>query len=199
MKGQLDIEKVLGIIITTMVIMVIIPILNTIPSSISTATCDRYIREIEILKNQVKFLENKIANKEDEIKQLIYILSSFNVSLKERDMIIFNLTNQLNIADKKIKNLTEELNRTIAQLNYYKEREYIEEIHNYFYNISNYLAHIENRFFPIEVSMGLISFTLISVVIKVFHLDKIFVSILKQIKHKRRNGEKNKSKSDTCE
>ncbi|MEM4625379.1 MAG: hypothetical protein QXJ28_01255, partial [Candidatus Pacearchaeota archaeon] len=113
----------------------------------------------------------------------------------EKDMKILNLTLQLVETHKQIENLTNILNKTIDELNYYKEKKYVEEIRNYFYNISNYFTNIQNKFFPIEVSISLISITLSIVIFKLFHINQTFINIGKWIKSKLKKKEKNKNES----
>ena len=101
------------------------------------------------------------------------MILSINTTLGEKDGKIADLTGKLSKKSLKIKNLTDELD-------FYKEKQYIQEINNQYYDISNYFEKIENKFFPIEISISILSLALLSVIIKVFNLHLLIRRIFRR-------------------
>ena len=154
MKGQMDFD-IEGIIALILFLVLVVPILLVIVSQIQNIGCEKYINEINNLKSEIQQLKAQLEEKDSEIIRLNSLLSSLNKSLSEKDKLIVNLTAELNKTRKENEILKKEIN-------YYEERKYVTEIHNYFLNVSNQLTKIQNRFFMVELSIGLLSFSLLT-------------------------------------
>jgi len=75
---------------------------------------------------------------EDLIKEYEWNISYLIKAIDQMNKTIINLTSLINEKDYLIRNLTH-------QLDYYKEKKYVEEIRNYlYYNITNYFQKTEN-------------------------------------------------------
>jgi hypothetical protein len=103
---------------------------------------------------------------ENLIKEYEWNISYLFKAIDQMNKTIINLTSLINEKDYLIRNLT-------SQLDYYKEKKYVEEIRNYlYYNITNYFQNTENIINQLNqlkiefsiyaiISIGLISLSLI--------------------------------------
>ena len=155
MNGQIDLEELIKLIILLPVIFVLFSVLFHTVNQFQNIGCEKYINEINNLRSEIRQLKAQLNEKDYEITKLNSLLSPLNKSLDEKDKLIANLTAELN----KTKRENEILKK---EINYYEEKKYITEIHNYFMNVSNQLTRIENRFLMIEFSIGLLSFSLLT-------------------------------------
>lgn len=184
-KGQSEIQAIIGGILS--LFFVIIFISAIIPVFKSITGQDDLQNEINNLNNQNAQLRQEIDNKNIKVSQLRSLLESLNSTIEEKDDLIFNLSGQLTEKEKQIENLTNELKG-------YQEKEYLPLINNNYYNILNYVEKIENRFYIVNLSIGLISITLLGIVIKLFGLDislKLFFRKFKK-RNKEAKGEESK-------
>ena len=144
MNAQINLEKIIEGIIALIIFSIFLPILVHLASLAQQAGCEKYINEINNLKSELQQLKAQLEEKDSEIIRLYSLLSSLNKSLSEKDRLIANLTTELNKTRKENEILKK-------KINYYEERKYVTEIHNYFLNISNQLTKIQNQFFMVEL------------------------------------------------
>lgn len=170
-----DFQGIIGVIIA--IFFLIIFVSTMIPIFGSINGCDSKQKEINDLNGKIVELNQLSASKDIKISELQAIVTSNNKTLSEQDKEISNLTGRLKERELIIANLTN-------QLNYFTEKKYLQEISNNYYNISNYFERIENKFFPIEVSISLISITILGLIIKEFALLTWFKSLWKRFKNK---------------
>ena len=179
-KGQIEIQTIIGSIIS--IFFLIIFISAMIPVFQSLTGADDKQAEINKLTNENNALKQQVADKEVEISQLRALLESLNSTIGEKDTIISNLTGQITEKEKEIEDLSRELEG-------YKEKEYLPTINNNYYNILNYVERIENKFYTINLAIGLISLTLFGMVIKMFGMDVTLKLIWR--KFRKRDANKN--------
>jgi septal ring factor EnvC (AmiA/AmiB activator) len=174
-KGE-DINSIIGGIFALFFLIIffsaMIPVFHTLTGQ------DEKQGEINNLNEKIINLEQEINNKSIEISELNSLLNSFNSTIGEKDNLLSNLSGQLTEKEKQIEELSTELEK-------YKEKEYLPIINNNYYNILNYVEKIENKFYTINLTIGLISLTIVGIVIKLFGLDitiKLFLSKFKKNK-----------------
>ncbi len=182
-KGQEDIVKIIGAIISLLFLLVFIGAMIPVFSSITGQ--DQKQNEINELNAKIASLEQEKANKEIELAQSRAILESLNSTIGEKDHLISNLTGQIAEKDNQIANLS-------SELSLYKEKEYLPTINNNYYNILNYIDKIENKFYTVNLAIGLISLTLTGIAIKLFGLDVTIKLLWRRIRGKNQHETTNK-------
>ena len=174
-RGQAEIQTIIGGIISIFILIVFIYAMVPVFQSITGA--DDKQAEINKLINENTALKQELSNKEVETSQLKSFLNSLNSTIGEKDNIISNLTGQITENENEIDELSQELKG-------YKEKEYLPTINNNYYNILNYVERIENKFYTINLAIGLISITLLGIVIKMFGLDITIKLLWKRLRRK---------------
>lgn len=159
------IDSALNLIIGIVTLLLIVPLFLTILDHINTqfqnVYCENYINLVNEYEKKIKELSSEIHRRNLEIKKLSDMITSINETNIEKDLLIQNLTTELNKTKLDLEKLKE-------MLEYYQERKYITEIHNYFYNISNYFSSIENKISQLNFNLNfLFSFSIISSAISI--------------------------------
>lgn len=170
-----DFEGIVGSIIVLIFIGIVLS--TIIPAIVSISGNDKQ-SEINKLNGQISDLQGEINSKNIQIDQLKSKISAMDQNITEKDDQIYDLTGQLGQKDLIIADLN-------SQLDYYSEKKYLQEINNNYFTISNNFEKIENKFFPIEVSISLISITLLAFIIKEFALINWFKNLWQRFKKKK--------------
>lgn len=175
-RAQSNIEGIIGsifaIVFLILFVSAMIPVFNSLNGN------NEKQQEIDKLNSQIGVLNQELSNKDSQIVGLQATIDSFNGTLNEKDKLISNLSSQILEDNITIQNLSYELS-------YLKDRAYLQEINNNYYNISNYFEKIEKKFFPIEISISLISVTILGLIIKEFALIAWFKSLYSRVRDKR--------------